>query len=119
MFPGDRPQGVRVPDQQLRSGVTGQPNTVGQIIAMQPYAVQYYDENGQEHRTIVYKMGNSVYFDVNAERWAAGLRQASGFIAQAVNAEHAVLMSPPGPSSDAVDVLAKEEVSGQASTTPK
>lgn len=115
MFPGERPQGVRVPEQQLRPGGTGQPNTVGSIIPLQPYAVQYYDEYGLEHHTIVYKMGNGVYFDMNAERWAAGLRQASAFIAQAVNAEHAVLASPPAPSSDPVDVLAAEEASA---TTP-
>lgn len=114
MFPGDRPQGVRVPEQQLRPGGTGQPNTVGSIIPLQPFAVQYFDENGQEHHTIVYKMGNTVYFDMNAERWAAGLRQASAFIAKAVNAEHAVLMSPATPAGDAVDVLATEEASAKA-----
>lgn len=118
MFPAERPHGVRVPDQQLRPGGSGTPGTVGSIVPLQLYAVQYFDENGQEHHTVVYKMGPSVYFDVNAERWAAGLRQAAGFIAQAVNAEHTVLMSPPTPAGDQVDILAVEESSAKDRSAP-
>ena len=116
MFAADRPQGVRVPDQQLRTGGTGQPNTVGSIIPFQPYAIQYYDENGEEHRTVVYKMGDNVYVDMNAERWAAGFRSASAFIAKAVNAHHAVLTAPLGPTKDSVDVLAEEAAHGESQT---
>lgn len=117
MFP-DRPQGVRIPEQQLRPGGKGQPNTVGTIAPLQPFGVQYFDENGQEHHTVVYKMGDAVYFDMNAERWAAGLRQAAPYIAKAVNAEHAVLTSPVAPGPDQVDVLAAEAAGGTGAPTP-
>lgn len=112
MLPGERPQGVRVPESQLRSGNTGEPNTVGHIQQLIPYAVQYFDEHGQEHSTIVYKMGKTVYFDMGAERWAAGLRQAAPYITKAVNAEHAVQMAPAAPSGDPVEVIAGEQAGG-------
>jgi hypothetical protein len=92
---------------------------VGSIIPLQPFAVQYFDENGLEHRTIVYKMGDTVYYDMNAERWAAGLRQAAPYIAKAVNAEHAVMATPLAPGADQVDVLASEAVGGADPSTSK
>lgn len=118
MYPGERPQGVRVPDSQLRSGNTGKPNSVSYAIPLVPYAVQYFDENGQQHTAIAYKMGNDVYFDLNSERWAAGLRQASKYIADAVNKEHESLNSPALPK-DVVDVIASEVGNGQDSSASK
>lgn len=111
MLPGgnQRPQGVTIPDSQLRSGETGQPNTVAHVVPMQPYAVQYFDEHGHAHSTIVWKSGDMVYFDRNAERWAAGLAQAAPYIKDAVNAEYAVQTAPEAPTgADAVDVIASE-----------
>ncbi len=119
MLPGERPQGVTIPDQQLRSGNTGTPNTVVHIIPLQPFAVQYFDETGQEHNTIVYKAGDTVYFDRNAERWAAGLAQAASYIKDAVNAEHAAFLSPPVPTDDDVDVLATETANAENPTAPE
>lgn len=115
----DRPQGVRIPEQQLRGTDKGEPNTVKHVIPLALYAIQYFDENGQEHRTVVYKLGNDVYYDLNAERWASGLRQAASFVSKAVNEEHGALISPPTPTADPVDVLAVEESSGKASASPK
>jgi hypothetical protein len=85
---------------------------------MHPYAVQYYDENGRECNTIVYKMGDTVYFDRNAERWAAGLARAAAYIKDAVNAEHAAFLAPTTPGDDGVDILAQEEADAQDPTTP-
>ena len=118
MQPGDRPHGVMVPRQQLQSGQTGVPNTVVHVVPMQPFAVQYFDEHGKETNTIVYKMGSTVYFDRNAERWAAGLSQAAAYIKDAVNAENAAFMAPPTPGDDSVDILAVEEARAQAKETP-
>jgi len=119
MLSASRPQGVMIPDSQMRGQGTGSPNTVAHVVPMQPYAVQYFDEHGREHNTIVYKVGNVVYFDHNAERWAAGLGQAAGYIKTAVNADHAAFLSPPAPNDDHVDVLAAEEASAQAQTAAK
>lgn len=117
MLPGERPQGVTIPEQQMRTGNTGQPNTVAHIIPLQPFAVQYYDEHGHERSTIVYKMGDDVYFDRNAERWSAGLARAANYIKDAVNAEHAAFSSPVAPPDD-VDVLAEEVADAPHSPTP-
>jgi hypothetical protein len=108
-----------IPVQQMKSGETGAPNTVVHVIPMQPFAVQYFDEHGKETNTIVYKMGDTVYFDRNAERWAAGLAQAASYIKDAVNAENAAFLAPPTPGDDAVDVLAQEEASAQDQATPE
>lgn len=118
MQPGERPHGVMIPKHQMQSGEIGTPNTVVHVIPMQPYAVQYYDENGREVNTIVYKMGDTVYFDRNAERWAAGLAQAAAYIKDAVNAEQAAFSAPPTPGDDDVDVLAQEEASAHNQETP-
>lgn len=115
-----RPQGVTIPESQLRSGETGQFNTVAHVIPMQPYAVQYYDEHGHAHNTIVWKSGNMVYFDRNAERWASGLAQAAPYIRDAVNAEHAVFLAPEAPTdADAVDVIASEMSNAQNQEAPE
>lgn len=104
-----RPQGVTIPDSQLRSGESGQPNTVAHVVPMQPYAVQYYDEHGHAHSTVVWRSGNMVYYDRNAERWASGLAQAAPYIRDAVNAEFAVQAAPEAPTDvDEVDVIASE-----------
>ena len=116
MFPG-RQQGVTVPESQRMSDQKGPPKTVAHVVPMQPYAVQWFDERGNAHNDIVYKIGNMVYYDRNAESWASGLQQASDFIKNAVNAEHAVAFSPPAPTSDTVDVLAMEQANASDSET--
>lgn len=81
-----RPQGVTIPASQLQ-GEHGEPNTVYHAIPMIPVAIEYTDETGVRHTTIVYKVGKAVYIDMNADRWAAGLRPAASYIADVVNKE--------------------------------
>lgn len=118
MQANQRPTGVTIPDQQLRSGERGAPNTVAHIIPLQPIGVQYFDEHGVQRSTVVYKMGDTVYFDPNAERWQAGLGQASAYIKDAVNAELSAFTAPPAPAPDAVDVIAGEESNAAETPTP-
>lgn len=117
MLNNQRPVGVTIPEQQLRTGKTGPPNTVTNIVPLQPVGVQYYDQNGVQKSTVVYRMGNDVYFDANAERWQASLSRAADFIQTAVNAEFAVLQAEPAPGLDTVDVLAKEGLVDAETTT--
>lgn len=98
-----RPQGVTLPASQLQ-GDRGEPNTVFHVMPMIPVAVEYSDETGVKHRTVVYKVGKAVYFDSNADRWAANLRPAAPFLAQAVlkeveSAEASI------PATDTVSIL--------------
>ena len=99
-----RPQGVQVPQGQLSPDEMGPANTVKHVIPMIPCAVQYFDEHGKAHNTIVYKIGSAIYFDMNAERWASGLRGAADYIVEAVEKElsaHAASV----PDEDKVDVM--------------
>ncbi len=118
MFSNQRPQGVTIPDQQLRSGERGTPNTVLHIFPLVPIGVQYCDEHGVQRSTVVYKMGDTVYFDRSAERWQAGLSEAADYIKDAVNAEHAAFLAPSAPMPDAVDVIADEESASAETPTP-
>lgn len=112
MFPGERPIGVRVPESQLRSGLSGRPNSVSNVAPLVPYAIEYYDENGQQHTAVAYKMGDVVYLDLNSERWAASMKPATEYISKAVKAEHDARTSTEVPIKDLVDVLAGE-ISGK------
>jgi len=100
----ERSQGVRVPDGQLSSG-KGEPKTVAHVVPMQPFAIEYCDEHGDKHATIAYKIGDVVYMDMNAERWAAGLRQASPFIKDAVERVASADTNAPVPEKDDVDIV--------------
>ena len=120
-----RPQGVQVPQQQLAPDETGPPNTVRHVVPMIPCAVQYFDEHGQAHNTIVYKIGKAIYFDPNAERWAAGLRQSADYIVQAVERELSAMQAPV-PTEDKVEVIGDipdtvdpTEDSGEDPSTPQ
>lgn len=108
-----RSQGVQIPEQQLTSG-TGEPNTIIHAVPMQLVAIQYCDESGGKHDTVAYVAGDVVYMDMNAERWASGLRQASGFIKDAVLAAMAPMSNAPVPTQDDVDIVS-DEVGSDAS----
>jgi hypothetical protein len=118
----ERNQGVHKPGGQVSTG-RGEPNTISHAVQMIPYAIQYYDEHGEAHATVAYKAGKIVYMDMNAERWAAGLRQASDFIREAVLKMDASMMlgSTPDtgvPQVDAVDVVSGETASDASDPTP-
>lgn len=118
----ERNQGVRIPEGQLSSG-RGEPNTISHAVPMIPYAIQYFDENGEAHATVAYKAGEIVYMDMNAERWAAGLRQASSFIKEAVLRMDASMLSGTAldtgvPQVDAVDVVSGETANNAGDPTP-
>jgi hypothetical protein len=98
-----RPQGVTLPASQLQ-GERGEPNTVYHAVPMLPVAIEYTDENGVRHKTVVYKVGKAVYIDMNADRWAAGLRPAAAYIADVVNKE-IDSQAASVPSRDTVSVM--------------
>ncbi len=109
MFSNQPSQGVTIPQGQLSSG-RGEPNTIKHAVAMVPYAIQYFDEHGEAHNTVAYKVGDIVYMDMGAERWASNLKQASDFIKEAVldMAANNSDVSLPVPDKDAVDVVSAE-----------
>lgn len=111
-----RNQGVQTPAGQLSEG-TGEPNTVAHAVPMQLFALQYCDEHGKVHDTIAYKAGSIVYMDMNAERWASGLRQASAYIRDAVLSSAAQEDdSAPVPQNDDVDIVSDETADAQDSS---
>ena len=115
MQPGTRPQGVMIPAGQINPD-RGEPNKVYNVAKMTPYAIEYTDEHGGKHTNIAYLVGDVVYLDQNGERWTAGLRQATGYIKEAVTAA-ANSAAAPIPEDDSVDVMDQaESPSGEAPT---
>jgi hypothetical protein len=103
-----RPQGVQIPQGQLQAQGQGAPKSVVHVVPAEMVAVQYADENGDLHNTMLVKVGNQVYHAPNGEQWARQLRPAATWLADHVNKEidsHAA----PIPD-DAVDVFPKDEV---------
>jgi len=88
---------------QLSSEV-GPPNTVAHVVPANMVAVQYFDEYGKAHSTVLLKVGGMVYHAPNGEQWAGALRPASGWLAEKVKT---VMDSKdaPLPVTDAVDVI--------------
>ena len=106
MLPAVRQTGVRIPDDQLTQG-QGAPNTVGHVIPAQMVAVQYFDEYGKGHNTVLLRVGTELYHAPNGEQWAAALKQAAPWLKEVVMPE---LDSEkvPIPTEDEVDVVASE-----------
>lgn len=111
-------QGVQIPAGQLQEDGIAEPKTVLHIAPAQMVAVQYADEHGKKHNTVLLKVGDTVYHAPDGERWAAGLKQASGWLANAVIAE-IDSGSVSVPDKDNVDIYPQDSVSVAAADVSK
>jgi len=88
----------------------GSPRTVANVVPMEQYAVQYFDENGTPRVNVLVKVGDQFYFPPNGIDWAASLKPAAEWVKKGVLAKIGNGQSvDPLPKSDAVDVMAGEE----------
>jgi len=97
-----RPVGVVIPNAQ-RPQTRGEPRTVSHAVPCSMVAVQYYDEDGTEHRSVLLRVANKLYVPPNSENWAGALKESAGWLAKGVEG----LISDSGtvPTADSVDVL--------------
>lgn len=105
----ERQQGVRIPPGQRQEQGTAEPKTVLQTVPAQMVAVQYADENGDLHNTVLLRVGKSVYHTPNGEEWASRLKPAAGWLADHVISE-VDSESVPLPTEDKVDVMPQDSV---------
>lgn len=103
-------QGVQIPAGQLQEEGLAPPKTVLHVAPAQMVAVQYADEHGKKHNTVLLKVGDTVYHAPDGERWASGLKQAAGWLASAVTAE-VDSNSVSVPNNDKVDIYPTDSVS--------
>lgn len=62
----------------------GQPRTVANVVPLEQYAVQYYDENGTPRVNILIKVGDQMYFPPNGIDWAASLKPCAEWVKKGV-----------------------------------
>lgn len=104
MFPVDRQVGVRIPNEQLAPQASGSPNTVLHAVPAQMVAVQFMDEFGRAHNSVLLRVGADVYHAPNGEQWAAALRPAAGWLREKV-LKSLDSEKEPIPAQDTVDVV--------------
>jgi hypothetical protein len=102
-----RTAGVGIPASQR----TERGNTINTLEAFEPtqtFAVQYTDDTGTQHRTVVMRIGSQWYLPPNGEAWAAAILPLKDGtpIARQLNEAFASRMAPL-PKADAVDILGK------------
>lgn len=101
---GVRQVGVGIPDgQRLEEGSTS--STLEHCSPMEQFAVQFTDEQGRIHRTVIVKAFGAFYHPPNGEQWAASLRplKKDGWLSRQMSAR----LNPKDgvPTADAVDVV--------------
>lgn len=69
----NRPTGVLLPQNQI-SGGKGGPRTVTGFAKLETFGVEYVDDEGVKHTTVVQNMGGQWYLAPNGENFAASLR---------------------------------------------
>lgn len=88
----------------------GAPRTVANVVPLEQYAVQYFDENGTQRVNILIKVGDQLYFPPNGIDWAASLKPAADWVKKGVLAKIGEGgQAEPLPKDDNVDVMGDEE----------
>ena len=104
-----RAVGVGIPDGQRVQRGEGI-NSLQHFVPTEMFAVQYCDEGGVEHRTVVMRIGGQWYLPPNGEIWAQSLRPLKGDAWLAKQLSEALQShTAPVPKTDAVDILGKAE----------
>ena len=80
------------------------------VVPLEQFAVQYFDENGTPRVNILIKVGEQYYFPPNGIDWAASLKPAADWVRKGVLAKigHGG-QSEPLPKTDGVDVVPGDE----------
>jgi len=87
--------------------MTGTPKTITHFVPAQMAAVQYVDEQGAVHATVLMKVGNMWYMPPNAEQWAGALKPLASWLAKLCE-EQVDLQKPSVPKEDVVDLFASQ-----------
>lgn len=98
----------------------GDPKTVGALVKLDTYGIQYRDADGLLHRSVV-MIGEdgSVYLPKNGEEWSAQLSLAAGWLKEGVEkilqARGAAAAAPvEALPLDTVDVMSTPDAQGPA-----
>jgi hypothetical protein len=78
-------------------------------------AVQYFDEYGKAHDTILVRVAGELYHAPNGEQWARSLRRAADWLKEKVFKELDVEKAPI-PTEDTVDVVGTETAKALSET---
>lgn len=102
-----RPTGVVVPQSQLRQQQAGAARTITGFAEAKTYGVEYVDDEGTKHTTIVMLIGGQWYLPPNGENYAATLRpiKADTWLGKALEESKANTNTASLPKADAVDVV--------------
>ena len=103
-----RPNGVVLPQSQLSPG-TGVPQTLTGFAEAKSYGVEYVDEAGNKHVTVLMRIGDQWYLPPNGENYASTLRQLNKdtWLAKLLTDRFNNSITASLPKEDAVDILGK------------
>ena len=106
-----RPAGVMTPAGQLNVNAPGTPKTVRHFSEVRTFAVEYLDEQGLPHTTLLQSIGGVWHLAPNGENYAATLRALSkdSWLSKMLEERVSHLDTSKIPKTDSVDVLEDEE----------
>lgn len=101
-----RPTGVVIPASQLRQQA-GAPRTVTGFAEAKTYGIEYTDDDGTKHTTVVMNIGGQWYMPPNGENYAATLRpiKADTWLGKALEDGRLNSNTSSLPKEDAVDIV--------------
>lgn len=100
-----RKVGVGIPDGQRVQRGDGI-NILQHFVPTEMFAIQYCDESGNEHKTVVMRIAGQWYLPPNGEAWAQALKplKSDTWLAKQLS-ESFGAHAAPLPRADAVDIL--------------
>lgn len=100
-----RPTGVGIPAGQAATRGNGT-KTLRVFVPTEMFVVQYLDEEGLVHETVVMKVGTEWWLPANGESWVKSVRKLGDdtwLVKQLTEAQQ--VRTAPLPKADAVDIL--------------